>query len=52
MRSEIVHTGRTDRQVDLQRVRQAFIHALAHVVDRVETLSSTTKNPVEALLGQ
>lgn len=51
-RSEIVHTGRTDRQVDLQKVRQAFIHAFAHVVDRLGTLSPTTENPLEIILGK
>jgi Apea-like HEPN len=51
-RSEIVHTGRTDLHVDLQLVRQAFIHALAYIVDRVGTLSLTAKNPVEMILGK
>jgi hypothetical protein len=50
-RSEIVHTGRTDRDVDLQKVRQAFIHAFAYVVDRIGTLSPTAKNPLEMILG-
>lgn len=51
-RSEIVHTGRTNRHVDLQKVRQAFIHAFAYVVDRAETLSPTMKNPIETILGR
>ena len=37
------HTGGTDRHVDLQKVRQAFIHAFAYVVDRVGTLSPTAE---------
>ena len=45
------HTGRTDRHVDLQKVRQAFIHAFACVVDRVGTLSPTAKYPLEMILG-
>jgi hypothetical protein len=51
-RSEIVHTGRTDLHVNLQGVRQAFIHAFAYIVDRVGTLSLTTKNPIETILSK
>lgn len=50
-RSDIVHAGRTDRLVDLQRVRQAFIHAFAYIVDRVGALSATAKNPIQTILG-
>lgn len=50
-RSEIVHTGRTKRNVNVQNVRQAFIHAFAYVVDRVAALPTTTNNPIDTILG-
>lgn len=51
-RSEIVHMGQTKVTVDVQRVRQAFVHAFVYVVDHVPGISSTSPEPIQSILGE
>jgi hypothetical protein len=51
-RSEIVHTGQTTLVVDVQLVRQAFVHAFLYVVNRLEGLSPKSQQPIREIFGE
>ena len=50
-RGAIVHTGTTERVVDMQHARRAFVHAFVAIVEALPRLSRTSQAPIKELVG-
>lgn len=50
-RSELVHTGQEERNVDMALARRAFVLCFTELVERLPSLSRNTATPVRDLTG-
>jgi hypothetical protein len=50
-RSEVVHGGSTDTDVDVPKVRRAFVHAFVFIAENLDRIPLATTEPTKAILG-
>jgi hypothetical protein len=51
-RSQIVHAGTTDIEVDVSKVRRAFTHSFLFIVEHLSSLPASTNEPIKVLVGE
>jgi hypothetical protein len=51
-RSEVVHEGSTVREVDMDAVHTAFVHAFMVIGGRLDGIQEKVANPISSLLGE
>jgi hypothetical protein len=50
-RSEVVHGGSTDTDVDVPKVRRAFVHAFVFIVENLDRIPLATTESTKVILG-